>query len=330
MASGDRLHRLLEIIHLLQSGRTYNSAQLAEACHVSRRTVFRDIKTLAEFGILIERSDDDSGYRLGPETVFPTSEFTLEETFSLLVLCEELADQTHGVPFQEAARTAAAKLLGNLPSHVQSRMNEMRPAVSVHLSPHNTLGDSHVTYRRLTEALMERQQVQIRYRRPLESEPQDIRLCPYHILFKHRSWYVIGRSQTHLEVRTFNMGRIVSVERLGTKYKVPKSFRLSRYLGNAWSLIRETDERHNVAIRFQPLVAQNVAEVHWHKTQKLHWNKDGTLDFHVDVEGLTEIGWWILGYGDQAEVLKPKKFRKQIQQRIESMGKVYSKSDGKS
>lgn len=323
MASGDRLHRLLEIIRLLQSGRPYNSAELAEACQVSRRTVFRDIHTLSEFGILVERDDQDSGYRLGPEKILPASEFTLEETFSLLILCEELADQTHGVPFQEAARTAAAKLLGNLPEHVRSRIQEMRRAVSVQLPPHNTLSGSQAAYRQLTEALMERRQVRIRYRRPLESESQDIVLCPYHVLFKQRSWYVIGRSLSHHQIRTFNMGRIVEVERLDTIYLIPKSFRLSRYLGNAWSLIRETADRHEVVIRFQPLVAQNVAEVHWHKTQQLHWNADGTLDFQVQVDGLTEIGWWILGYGDQAEVLKPKKLRKQIRQRIESMRRVY-------
>lgn len=323
MGSGDRLHRLLEIIRLLQSGRSYNSAELAEACQVSRRTVFRDISTLSEFGILVERSEDNSGYRLGPETLLPTSEFTLEETFSLLILCEELADQTHGVPFQEAARTAAAKLMGNLPDHVRSRIHEMRRSVTVQLAPHNTLSDSHAVYDQLTQALMERRQVRILYRSPLGEEPQEIVLCPYHVLFKQRSWYVIGRSLTHNQIRTFNMGRISSLEKLEANYKIPKSFRLSRYLGNAWSLIRETGDRHDVLVRFQPLVAQNVAEVYWHKTQKLDWNDDGTLDFQAHVEGLTEIGWWILGYGDQAEVLKPKKLRRQIRERIESMCRIY-------
>ncbi|MCA9070200.1 MAG: YafY family transcriptional regulator [Planctomycetaceae bacterium] len=325
MGSGDRLHRLLEIIHLLQSGRAYNSAELADACQVSRRTIFRDIKTLCEAGILVERNDEEMGYSLVAHEVLPPSEFSMEETFSLLILCEELADQTHGVPFQEAARSAAAKLMGSLPEHVRTRIHEMRRTVSVQLAPHNTLSDSHDNYRRLTDALMKRQQVEIQYRRPLESEPLKIRICPYHVLFKQRSWYVIGRSLTHNQVRTFNMGRISHVKGLDANYKIPRSFRLSRYLGNAWSLIRETGDSHDVVIRFQPMVAQNVAEVQWHKTQKLDWRPDGTLDFHANVEGLTEIAWWILGYGDQAEVLKPKKLRQQIQQRIESMRQVYAK-----
>jgi len=37
------------------------------------------------------------------------------------------------------------------------------------------------------------------------------------------------------------------------------------------------------------MVAQNVAEVQWHKMQQTFWNEDGMLDFHVTVDGLREI-----------------------------------------
>ena len=50
----------------------------------------------------------------------------------------------------------------------------------------------------------------------------------------------------------------------------------------------------------------------WHKTQRLESLEDGTLDFHVTVSGLNEISWWILGYGDQAEVLQPVQLREMI------------------
>ena len=37
-----KIHRLLQLIGLLQAGRGYNAEALAQACGVSRRTVFRD------------------------------------------------------------------------------------------------------------------------------------------------------------------------------------------------------------------------------------------------------------------------------------------------
>jgi proteasome accessory factor B len=71
------------------------------------------------------------------------------------------------------------------------------------------------------------------------------------------------------------------------------------------------------------MVAQNVAEVSWHKTQRLEFQRDGSLIFEVDVSGLNEIVWWILGYGDQAEVLSPLKLRRLVAHRAKNMCRMY-------
>jgi proteasome accessory factor B len=88
-------------------------------------------------------------------------------------------------------------------------------------------------------------------------------------------------------------------------------------------MIAEKGRDREVIVRFSKLVAQNVAEVHWHKTQRLAFRDDGTLDFHVTVSGLNEISWWILGYGDQAEVLHPPELRRLIAQRARRMAEKY-------
>ncbi|MGI9456200.1 MAG: WYL domain-containing protein [Aeoliella sp.] len=45
--------------------------------------------------------------------------------------------------------------------------------------------------------------------------------------------------------------------------------------------------------------------------------------FHVTVSGVNEFSWWVLGYADQAEVLKPARLRKLVAQRATSMAKMY-------
>jgi len=94
--------------------------------------------------------------------------------------------------------------------------------------------------------------------------------------------------------------------------KFPRNFSLDRYLGNAWHLIPESGPDQVIQVRFSKKVARNVAEVNWHKTQQIDWNDDGTLVFSAKVKGLSEVSWWILGYGDQAEVVKPTALRKMI------------------
>jgi proteasome accessory factor B len=83
-----------------------------------------------------------------------------------------------------------------------------------------------------------------------------------------------------------------------------------------------------VVVHFAPLVAQNVAEVMWHKTQRLDFQPDGSLHFHADVSGLAEIVWWILGYGDQAQVLRPLKLRRLVAQRAKRMCELYEQLPG--
>jgi proteasome accessory factor B len=98
-------------------------------------------------------------------------------------------------------------------------------------------------------------------------------------------------------------------------------FDITDYIGRAWSMIPE-GRMYNVRLRFTPKVASNVAEVLWHDTQKVTRNADGsaTVDFRVD--GLGEITWWILGYGDQAEVLAPANLRKSVADIARKMAEI--------
>jgi len=88
------------------------------------------------------------------------------------------------------------------------------------------------------------------------------------------------------------------MEALTKRYTIPRSFNLDRHLGNAWRLIPDTGPDSHVVVRFTPFVAQNVAEVKWHRSLRTKLLPDGRLEFRATVSGLTEICWWILRYGD--------------------------------
>ncbi len=184
----------------------------------------------------------------------------------------------------------------------------MRLNVCTQLAAHEA------TYQQLVEAIATRRVVRITYNSLTEWADIATKLRPYELLFNRHTWYVIGRSSHHAEVRIFNLARVKSLELTGEKYVMPRGFSVDRYLGNAWNLMTQPGSEFHVVVRFSELVARNVAEVRWHRTQKLVHRSDGKLDFHADVSGLNEIVWWILGYGDHAEVLRPAKLRKLIAQ----------------
>jgi predicted DNA-binding transcriptional regulator YafY len=306
-----RIRRLLRLIHLLQGGRAFNTEALALSCEVSRRTIFRDLCLLRDAGVPLVYDELHQGYQVPGTYFLPPTSFTPEEALALIVLCHDVGCQLPA-PFFALARDAAMKVESTLPASLRERIRATGYAVQIQMVPANRLDGQETVYERLLQAVTERRSVRIRYRSLAEQEEICTRLHPYRLLFSRRSWYVIGRSSLHRATRTFNVGRIVALELLEDRYEVPRGFSVDRYLRNAWHLIAEAGPDREVVVRFRKKVAQNVAEVAWHKTQRLEFRPDGSLDFRVTVSGLGEISWWILGYGDQAEVLQPPELREMV------------------
>ena len=61
------------------------------------------------------------------------------------------------------------------------------------------------------------------------------------------------------------------------------------------------------------------------KRQQIEWLKDGSMIFRVTVDGLTEISWWILGYGAEVGVIAPALLRKRIAKTAERMINMYKR-----
>lgn len=303
-----RIQRLLQLLALLQAGKGYNVESLSGACGVSRRTIFRDLDILRESGLPLIYDERDQRYRLPGAQFLPPTNFTPEEALALIVLCHEMGRSR--MPFMASARNAAMKLESSLPTRLREQLRATVDSVQIELPPTNPLEGQQPIYEQLVEAASKRQSVRIRYAAPKPEGEIRTRLNPYRLLFSRRSWYVIGRSTLHRNIRTFNVGRIVDLEPLDDPFEVPRGFSVERYLRNAWHLIPEQGPDQEVCVRFASRVAQNVAEVAWHKTQWVEFAEDGALDFHATVSGLNEISWWILGYGDQAEVIRPPELRR--------------------
>jgi proteasome accessory factor B len=280
---------------------------------------------LRQAGVPLAFDHKAKRFSIPSASFLPPTDFTAEETLSLLALAAEMG-RNQTLPFYEAAYTAALKLEANLPAPLRRELGQMTRAIKIRLHQVGRLSGKFEIYQSLVHAIENRRVVEINYVSFTEWEQITTRLRPYQMLFSRRSWYVIGRSSLHREVRMFNVARITFLKQLRERFAIPPSFNLENYLGNAWHLIPDAGRDSHVVVRFKPLVAGNVAEVIWHKTQRTKLLPDGALEFHATVSGLNEIAWWILGYGDQAEVLKPARLRRIVAQRAQNMATMYNGS----
>jgi len=208
-----RITRLLKLLELLQSGSGQNADGLARACGVSRRTVFRDIEALNAAGVPVAFDEEHDRYSIPGTYFLPPINFTPAEALSLVAMASELG-RNDRLPFYEPARVAARKLESSLPPALRDELQQMSRAIRIqptHVSP---LAAKEPIYQELVDARRKRRVVRIEYNSLTEWERIKTKLRPYQLLFCRHSWYVIGRSSLHGEVRTFNLSRIVSIETL--------------------------------------------------------------------------------------------------------------------
>jgi proteasome accessory factor B len=305
-----RISRIVRILTTLQSGHSYSPEELTELVGVSRRTVFRDLKELSAIGVPYRFDKSSGGYMIEPEFFLPSVDLNLQEALSLLLLIHK--GRTHlPIPFKNSALLAGIKVENNLPEKIRQYCSATLANISIRPDRHAPMDLLDRIFSQLQNAIRTRRKINLSYHSLYEQADIATVLSPYHLTYHHRAWYILGHSSIHKSTRTFKLNRIKKLELLEKRFVKDEKFDIHNYLGRAWSMIPE-GKMYNIELCFSKKVAKNVAEVQWHSTQKNYFNGDGSLTVSFRVDGLGEISWWILGYGDQVEVVAPAALRKKI------------------
>ncbi len=315
----DRVHRLLRLILLLQGRRARNTRELAEELEVSRRTIFRDLNMLELAHIPYHYDEDTGGYRLGKHFFLPPINLELSEALSMLMLARSAAGS---LPLTSQASRAAVKLESVLPAPVRQYVGDVVDRTHVSVGPVAGHEQTDEIFETLTRAVAERRICHAVYLSFADRKQLMLDILPYRLMFRGRAWYVVARSKIHDEIRVFKLIRFRKVELTARRFQAPEPDLVEKHFGKAWNMIPGGRE-YRVHLHFSPKVAGNVAEVLWHDTQEVAFNDDGSCEFRATVDGLGEIAWWILGYGDQVRVIAPADLRKRVATVARNMAAMY-------
>jgi predicted DNA-binding transcriptional regulator YafY len=317
---GNRVSRIVQILTPLQAGRGCTADELAETFRTSRRTIFRDLKELQLIGIPYHYDNQNGSYTIDPQFFLPPIDLNLQEALSLLLLVYKVISQMQ-IPYKNSALLAALKIENNLPPKIRQYCNSSLSRISARLNPQAPLSTLDKIFEQLQKAVETKHKVKLTYQSFLEQKNITFEFDPYHLVYNQRAWYVVGYSHLHKGLRTLKLNRIRDLQTLDKCFLDGDKFELADYLGRAWSMIPE-GKIYNVKLLFLPMVASNVAEVQWHNTQKVTFNPDGSAIVEFRVDGLGEITWWILGYGDQVKILTPNVLRKKVVETAAQMIKL--------
>jgi proteasome accessory factor B len=305
-----RINRLLTFLTALQSTQYRNTSDLAKLLGVSKRTIYRDLSAIRKAGILCYYKGQGGGYAIDSRFHLFVQTLTKQEALSLLLLTHKMRNHIH-LPFADSALRSELKIQANLPDSMKQHCNIALQKISIKADPQVGLDLLDNIFTQLLNAILTNQVMEIHYRLDFSKECTVTYLEPYHLLYADHTWYVIGKSSFHKKLYSFKLKRIKELNVLHKHFVEDGQFDINEYLSCAWSMKPE-NKLYHVRLRFATDVAEEVAEVQWHHTQTVIYNDDGSATIEFRVDGLSEIMWWILSFGDKVQVLAPKILRRKI------------------
>lgn len=295
---------------------------LREQFQIGDKMLRRDLELLRKAGFPISENTGKNGRKLYSLAAgaLPPMQFCFDEALAL-ALCKDYAESLDGAGLGDPARKAFAKIESALGKSALRFLEKMRPRI------HRTRSGGDYTSKKsmmetIQAAIDDCKMVFITYRSSRSTEPVTYDISPY-ALHEHRdSWYVIGLSGFHGEIRTWKVDRLEHVEPTNMRFPRPRDFDLKEYLSGGIGVFTGKN-RTLVRIRFAKDAARYVAERKMNPSQKVHFNSDGSAICEMRLGSLTEVKSWIMSFGAAAEVLAPPRLRQEIGDEFVRLARTY-------
>ncbi len=300
-----RTERLAEIERMLfRSANGMRVIEIAEACGVDRRTVYRDLDLLSTIGVPIWQ--DGGRFGIIRDQYLATVRLNFNEAVAMFIAARLLsrhADQQN--PHIVSALTKLGMAFPEpLASHVAFTAEAQRQ--------HPAKPDFVQVLEAVTEAWADRRKVRIWYNTHGSSETKAREFSPYFVEpTPQGGLYAIGHDSLSGEIRTLKFQRMQKVQLLEDHFNVPQDFDANQYFSTAWGIMGGHGEV-KVSLCFAPEAAPIIKERHWHVSQQIEDLPGGACRLTVWVKDWREMRPWIRSWGSQVEVEEPAALRLDI------------------
>ncbi|MGL4594458.1 MAG: helix-turn-helix transcriptional regulator [Thermoguttaceae bacterium] len=311
---------------LAESPQSLPLKELAEHLGVTPRTVNRDLALLQKAGIPLQETIGPHGLKhwfIAEKENVPLG-FSYDEAAALYLGRRFLAPLTKTFLW-EAADSALRKIRNRIGAQAIRYLDRLLDTFR-----HTTIGWSDYSEKGdLVDALVlgceERREVLIGYRSLTANTEESYAIRPYELVYHEGTLYVIGFSCKSDGLRHWKIDRMSSALATDTKFEMPNDFDANSYRKSSFAVFAPKDmPTQRIKVRFNQRVARYVEEHHWHETQSISVQKDGSVLAEFELAATEELKRWLLSFGMHAEVLEPPEFREELRVEIEGMQNCYS------
>lgn len=296
----NRIDRLTAILIHLQGKPRVPLDELEYRFEVSRRTIFRDIKSLMEAGVPIG-GDAGEGYFIVDGYHLPPVVFNREEAAAVLLgakLIEKNADNQISKSFGEAMY----KIKAVLKYRDKEFLDNLDNSISVVASPvvmNAGFPDSHIAEIQL--ALATRKVLKINYYSSYSEQTSDREVEPLGLVYYSSRWHLIAFCRLRNDMRDFRTDRIRKIQVLPETYNPEDHPSQKDFMHE---MLGGTDAKEAV-IQFDKKITRFIQE------QRFYYGfiEERKVGDQVEMKFVTPryeyLARWLLMFGDEVTVVSP-------------------------
>ncbi len=323
MIKRDRTARLLRLqMMLCQKTNGLDIKEISRLCSTSLSTAYRDVKAL-ENELEVPIWENGSKRGIDKSYFLPPINFTLMEAMNMFLAARVLNVYFH--EYHPSIFSAFLQLSSKAPPGLQKKINDVLNTMQK--LPRN---DKKVrNFNKLTQAWLSQHPVTITYQDIYDDGPTIRTIDPYLIEpgIRGRTIYFIAYCHLLQSVHVFNMDCILGeVEIKPDTFEIPDEFDADRLLFTAWRTFGH-EETITTKLHFSKKISRYIALTSQHPSQKVEELGDGSVNLILVVSNTHDFRSWIMSWGNEVEVLEPKKLRQQIGMMGKLLSDIYSKED---
>lgn len=319
MADSTRLHRLIEILNMIDKGKTVTPKGLADHFGVHERTIYRDVNDL-RIDFPIEFNEETNSYRFLDG--FSLKKLDLSSKEVKLLLAGRAALSKMGEGLSSTFTEMVSKIRAETGKKTEQRLKITRNQFWFDIDPVTNYSEIKSQFEIIQEAMDDNNSVNIRYKGMGDQKETKRMLDPYGLFYSSGVWYTIGYCHLRKDIRIFALDCIKDIRKSEDYYSIPSDFSMDRYFEAGWHIVKY-GKPVDIQLKFTKAVARWITRRKWHPTQKIEKMNDGSITVTVTLNGSEEIRRWVYHWGPNCEVLSPTEFRREVIEELSSMSKVY-------
>jgi predicted DNA-binding transcriptional regulator YafY len=169
----------------------------------------------------------------------------------------------------------------------------------------------------LRYAIIACRRVRLRYRARGTGALSRQLVCPYGFLYGNRHYLVAYCVNERVrDYRLFSLSNIEKAEITESSFQRRKTFSLRAFAERSFGAFQE--EPFDVVWRFSPIAAPDARQFLFHPTQTFEDQSDGSLIVRFHAGGALEMCWHLFTWGEDVEILKPRRLRTMLREQIEA------------